>query len=133
MDRIHENNCIYFFQGTFLPLFDKGNVFVRNPADCTVRNLDIVKIPHRAFDIRCRHAFGIHGYDYFFHVLCFGILILLDNLRFKLSLTISGIVNLHVPITGMQRFLGIAISAVLSILLFVVILGIAEFFVHLGI
>ena len=51
MDGIHENDRIDFLQRSFLPFFYDGKDLIRNPADGTVRNLDVIEFPHMAFDI----------------------------------------------------------------------------------
>ena len=76
MDGVHENDSIDFLQRPFLPFFYDGQDFIRDPADGTVGNLDVIEFPHMAFDIIRGHSFGIHGDDRFFHVLSDRILIL---------------------------------------------------------
>ena len=42
VDRIHKYYSIHFFQRTFLPFFYNRQDFVCDPADCAVRNINIV-------------------------------------------------------------------------------------------
>ena len=59
-----------------------------------------------AFDIIRGHSLGIHGDDLFFHILSDGILILFDDLRFKLTFPVSWDIDLHIAVTGMHGLLG---------------------------
>ena len=131
MDSVHENNRIDLFQRSFLPFFHDRKYLVCNPADGTVRDLDIIEFPHMAFDIICCHSFGIHGNDLFFHVLSDRILVFLDDLRFKPAFPIPWDVDLHITITGMHGLLGMSVPGIIGIFVPVIIFGISEFFVHL--
>ena len=81
-------------------------------------------------DVASGHAFCVHGEDFFFHVLCHGILILFDNLRFIFTVAVTGNGDLHIPIAGMHGFLGMSVPAVIRIFVPVIVLGITEFFVQ---
>ena len=130
MDGIHENNRIDFFQRSFLPFFYEGKDLIRDPADGTVRNFDIVQFAHMAFNIIRGHSFSIHRYNLFFHVLCNRILILFDNLWFKLTFPVSWDINLHITIAGMHGLLGMAVSGIIRFLVPIIILGISQFLIH---
>lgn len=130
MDGVHENDSIDFLQRPFLPFFYDGQDFIRDPADGTVGNLDVIEFPHMAFDIIRGHSFGIHGDDRFFHVLSDRILILFDDLWFKLSFPVSWDINLHIAVAGMHGLLGMAISGIICFLVPIIILGISQFLIH---
>lgn len=125
MDGIHENHSINFFQWSFLPFFHNGKNLISDPADGAVRDFDVVQFTHMAFNIICGHSFGIHGDDLFLHVLSDGILVFLDNLRFKLAFPVPGDVDFHVSIAGMHCLLRMSISGIIRFLVTIIILRIA--------
>ena len=83
-----------------------------------------------AFDIIRGHSFGIHGDDLFFHVLSDRILILFDNLWFKLPFPVSWDINLHIAVAGMHGLLGMTISGIIRFLVPIIILGITQFLIQ---
>lgn len=122
MNCIHENDGIDRFQWSFLPfLYDRQN-FIRNAANGAVRNIDIVKVFHMTFDISGSHSFGIHGDDFFLHILCNGILILFHQFRLKFSVPVSGNADIHITVTGMHGLLGMVITAIVCSFITIVIL-----------
>ena len=123
--RIHENDCIDFFQRPFLPFFYDGKDFIRDPADGAVRNLNVIQFAHMAFNISCCHPFGIHGEDLFLHVLSNCILVFFYNLWLKLSLSASGDIDFHIAITGMHGFQGMSVSEIIGLLVVIIIPGLA--------
>ena len=125
MDGIHKNNRIGFFQGSFLPFFYDGKDLICDPANSAIRNLNVVQFTHVAFDIIRGHSLGIHGDDLFLHILSNGILILFDDLGFKLAFPVPGNVNFHVTIAGMHGLLRVPVSGIIGFLITVIILGIA--------
>ena len=130
MDGIHENNSVNTLQWSFLPFFYDGQDLICDPADCAVRDLDIIQLPHMTFDIAGCHPFGIHGNDLFFHVLSDRILIFFYDLRHKLAFSVPRNINLHVPITSMHGFLRMPISGIISVFVTIIVLGIAQFLIH---
>ena len=60
VDSIHKYDSVHFFQRTFLPFFYNWKDFIRNPADGTVRNINIIQFPHVRFDISGSHSLCIH-------------------------------------------------------------------------
>ena len=78
VDCIHINNCIDFFQRSFLPFFYDRKDLICNPADRTVWYINVVEFFHVRFNISGRHAFCIHGENLFLHVLGNSILIFFD-------------------------------------------------------
>ena len=73
---------------------------------------------------------GIHGDNLFFHVLSDRILIFFDDLRFKLTFSVSWNIDFHIAITGMHSLLGMTISGIIGFFVPIIILGISQFFIH---
>ena len=80
-------------------------------------------------DMPCRHAFGVHGQHLILNV-CDISRILFDNLRLEFTFPVSW--NIEVDFTKGRgnSFLAVTISAVVSFLVMVIILGIAQFLVR---
>ena len=68
--------------------------------------------------------------DLFFHVLSDRILILFDDLWFKLPFPVSWDINLHIAVAGMHGLLGMAVSTVVCFFVTVIILGVSKFLIH---
>ena len=83
-----------------------------------------------AFDIVCCHSLGIHGNDFFFHILCDCILIFFYDLRFKLTFPITWNIDIHITIGGMHGFLGVTVSTVVRVFVPVIVFTVAKIFVH---
>ena len=79
------------------------------------------------FDICCGHFFGIHGYDFFFYILCNGVLIFFNDLWFKFSISISWNINLHISIARMHHLLRMSVSAVIGAFVAIVIFTVTKF------
>ena len=83
-----------------------------------------------ALDIMGGHALSVHGEDLFLHVLGDGILIFFDHLRFVFPFSVPWDINLHVSIAGVHGLLGMAVSAVVSFFVTVIILGVSKLLIH---
>jgi len=83
-----------------------------------------------AFDISSCHSFGIHGNDFFFHVLGYRILIFLDDLGFKFAFAIPGNCDLHVTVRSMHGFRGMAISAVVCFFVAIIVFGVTKLLIE---
>ncbi len=88
VDGIHENYRVDAFQRPLLPFFCDGENLVRDTAYGRVGHLYAVDIPNMGLNIRRGHAFGVHGQDLLLDVLTDAGLILLQELRFKLPLSV---------------------------------------------
>ena len=131
MDGIHENDGIGAFQGSLLPFPDDGKNLVRDSADGAIRYLYAVNVTDVSFDIRCRHSFGVHGQNLFFNVLTDAGLILLEQLRLKLSLPIPRGADFHVSEAGFQLLAAVTIPGVVCFLVAEIIFAVTEFFIQL--
>lgn len=58
------------------------------------------------------------------------ILILFNDLWFKLIFPVSWDINLHIAVTGVQGLLGMAISGIIRFLIPIIILEISQFLIH---
>ena len=76
--------------GVSIRTFYNGENLIRNPADGAVGDVYVVEFFHMGFDIPGSHALCIHGEDFFFHVLCDGVLILFDELRLIVPVAVTG-------------------------------------------
>lgn len=72
--------------------------------------------------VPCGHALCIHGEDLFLHVLCYRILVLFDELGLVFAVTVTGDSHFHIPVAGVHGLCGVAVAAVVSVLVSVVIL-----------
>ena len=72
--------------------------------------------------IPCGHALCIHGEDLFLHVLRYRILVLFDELGLVFAVTVTGDSHFHIPVAGVHGLGGMAVPAVIGVLVFVVIL-----------
>ncbi|CRF28893.1 Uncharacterised protein [Mycobacterium tuberculosis] len=82
-------------------------------------------------DISCAHSFGVHGYDLILDAgdLC---LMLLDNHRFKFAKSITWDFNFDLTILRRYCFLAVSVTAVASLLILYIMLGVAEFRFQFG-
>ena len=108
--------------GVSIRTFYNGENLIRNPADGAVGDVYVVEFFHMGLYIPGSHALCIHGEDFFFHVLCDGVLILFDELRLIVPVAVTGDSHFHVPVTGVHGLCGVAVPAVIGFLVPVVVL-----------
>ena len=106
---------------TRLPFLGDGQDLIRDPADRRVRNLYAVNIPNVHFDISGGHTLGVHRQNLFFDVLTDTGLILFQKLRLKFALAVTRDGYFRIAKTGAQRLAAVTVSAVFSVLVFVVV------------
>lgn len=128
----HENHCVYALQRSLLPFFHYGKPLCYS-AYSRVGHLCAVDIPNMSLNIRCAHALDVHGQDLFLDVLTDAGLVFLQHLRLKFALTIPGHGYLHIAEAGAQPFAAVPVPAVVRVLVFIVILAVAQFAVQLRI
>ena len=133
VDGIHENYRVDAFQRPLLPFFCDGENFVRDTAYGRVGHLYAVDIPNMGLNIRRGHAFGVHGQDLLLDVLTDAGLILLQELRLKLPLSVPRDRYLHIAEAGAQGLAAVSVPAVVCVLVFVVVPAVAQFVVQLRI
>ena len=63
---VHENNCVKFFQVSFLSFLYNKKDLVCDPDDGIIENLGIIQFKYMTFDIIRDNSFGIHKDDLFF-------------------------------------------------------------------
>ena len=133
VDGIHENYRVDAFQRPLLPFFCDGENLVRDTAYGRVGHLYAVDIPNMGLNIRRGHAFGVHGQDLLLDVLTDAGLILLQELRLKLPLSVPRDRHLHIAEAGAQGLAAVSVPAVVCVLVFVVVPALAQFVVQLRI
>ena len=84
------------------------------------------------FNITGSHAFGIHGEDLLLNILTYAGLILFDELRGELSLAVSGDRDFNFTKAGAKVLFAMPIAAIVGIFVLIVVLTIAQRFIHLG-
>jgi hypothetical protein len=84
------------------------------------------------FYVRRGHAFGVHGYDFRFHVLCKRVLMLSHKLRLKFAVPVPRHSDFGVPVAHVYGFLRISVPAGFRFLVAVIIARAAQFLVKLA-
>lgn len=105
VDGIQKYHGVNGFQGELLPFASHRQDLVRDPADRAVRAGNAVDLLDVCFNVPHRHPLGVHGQDFLINVLADAGLVLLQHLRFKFTLAVSGNRHLHVAETGTQSLI----------------------------
>ena len=126
VDGIQKYHGVDRLQWPLLPLFDDGQDLIGDPADRAVRNGNAVDILDVGLDIAGGHPLGVHRQDFFLNVLADAGLILFQHLGLKFPLPVPGNRHFHIPKTGAKPLAAVAIAAVVCILVFVVVLAVAQ-------
>ena len=82
------------------------------------------------FDVTRGHAFCIHRQDLFLDVLTDAGLVLLQELRLKFSLAVSGNGHFHISKTGAQRLTAVTIPTVIRLFVLVVVLAVTKLIIQ---
>ena len=99
MDTVHKNKRIYRVQWTRLPLFHFRKDLVRDFADHFGGKFNPIKFLELVMNIPCTHSAGIER-DYFLLNPGNIPLIFRDQLWFKLTIAVTGNIDLEFPRTG---------------------------------
>ena len=96
-----------------------------------IGHLYAVDILDMRFDITRGHALGVHGQNLFLNILTDAGLVLLQDPGLEFAFPITRYGHLHIAKAGPQCFAAVTIAAVVRVLVFVVILAVAEFIIQL--
>lgn len=56
MHSVYKNDCVNFFQRSFLLFFHNGKDLISDPADSAIRNFNVIQLTHMAFNIIREHS-----------------------------------------------------------------------------
>ena len=131
MDTVHKNKRIYRVQWTRLPLFHFRKDFVRDFADHFGGKFNPIKFLELVMNIPCTHSAGIER-DYFLLNPGNIPLIFRDQLWFKLTIAVTGNIDLEFPVLAFECFGRVAIPLIIALKITFTIFFIAQSCIHLG-
>ena len=126
---VKENYGINFLKRTILPLIYFGKYFVSYSRNKSLRYFRSVDLTQCIFYIPLRHSFGIHRHYFLFDLVGSG-LSFFDDLRFKISVSVSRNRYLTIAVVALYRFFAIAVPAVSGIISENRVLFVSKMFIH---